>query len=80
MNELSKYLKTKREQANIKQIDLARKIGLNNSQYISNVERGLCGPSIDLIKAYGDLCYVDMQKVVNLIIRQKKAKLIDELC
>lgn len=45
---VNKYLRAKRIESGVTQAVAARKIGHSTAQYISNLERGLCEPSIEM--------------------------------
>ena len=53
MKQLSKLIKEKRKDANLSQSELSVALGYKNGQFISNIERDLCG--VPLKKA-GLLC------------------------
>ena len=52
-NHESKSLKRMRIELDITQAELAKTIGYKNSQFISNLERGLCGLPLDAISKIG---------------------------
>lgn len=60
---LNEYLKNERVKANVTQSDIAKKLKLNNAQYVSNFERGVCKPSFKMIRAYIKLCGLDISHV-----------------
>lgn len=45
---VSQYLREKRIEAEITQIEAGRYLGHTSPQYISNLERGLCEPSVEM--------------------------------
>jgi|GEM_PF-3486814 len=53
---LGKYLKEARVQAKLPQSAIVKTLGLKSNQYVSNIERGLCSPSVAFLveatKAY----------------------------
>lgn len=46
MNEVGKYLQKCRKASGATQADVARYLGYESNQYISNVERGQCLPTL----------------------------------
>lgn len=45
---VSQYLREKRVEASLTQMEAARHLGHSTAQYISNLERGLCEPSVEM--------------------------------
>lgn len=69
---LSSYLKDVRKSAFITQNEMSSLFFEKSKkelhpQYISNFERGLCVPSVNLIKAYIEVCGANKKKVIFLM-------------
>lgn len=47
---IGEYLKKQRERAGVTQQAVADKAGLTTAQYVSNIERGISPPSVDLLR------------------------------
>ncbi|MES2962310.1 MAG: helix-turn-helix transcriptional regulator [Bdellovibrionota bacterium] len=45
---VSSYLREKRLESELTQMEAARHLGHSTAQYISNLERGLCEPSVEM--------------------------------
>lgn len=60
--EVGRHLKLVRIESNITQKKLSDKLGFTSAQYVSNIERGLVGPSTDYINAMAKMC--DLNKIV----------------
>lgn len=63
---LNNYLRKTREESGKTQTFLASKIN-KHFQYISNVERSLCNPSFQIVKAYVKHCGADKETVGELV-------------
>lgn len=48
-HKVGSYLKVLRNQAGLSQGDVANELGYNSNQFISNVERGVCTPSPNIV-------------------------------
>lgn len=76
---LGSFLKTKRELAEISQVDLAKKLGYSSSQFVSNWERGLATPPLKSLAKICDLLDVDTKEIMDLVLNQTRAMLQSEL-
>lgn len=70
-----KELKELRTKAGVKQMDVARKLKLNNGQLISNWERGLCMPPVKDTKTLAKLYKCPVETMVNLLVKAQKEKI-----
>lgn len=61
---MGNYFADIRRAAGLAQADIAEHLGFSSSQYISNIERGLCNPSREYLMA---LCEMDIIKVEDLL-------------
>lgn len=69
MIKLGKYLAEQRMSAGISQKQISDKLGLKSSQYISNVERGMCLPTLASIKTWCDLINCPYHIVKQMLIQ-----------
>lgn len=69
---IGKFIKVRRTELGLSQNDLARALGYNTSQYISNIERGLASIPFARIRDMASLLKVDYRHLLNL-------KLIEEV-
>ena len=65
---LSAYLKQKRQESGYTQMDVALKIGHSTPQYISNYERGLCEPSIEMSVKIGRMLGVTPKDIRDVLL------------
>ncbi len=75
---ISKLLKESREKTPWSQTDLAKKLNMRNGQFISNIERGLCG----LPSKYGsqvcDILSIDKDVMIETMTADYKNGLIED--
>jgi len=68
-------LKQRREDNGLTQDQLSKLLGYKNGQYLSNIERGLCGIPQKNIKHFADILRVNKNEIINDIIIDKTAYL-----
>ena len=76
---LTVFLKEKRIEAGLTQLEAATVIGHTTAQYISNFERGLCEPSVEVA---GKLCRaynVSKQELYEVMVGLYQASLRQKL-
>lgn len=78
-NILGSYLKRKRIEAGMAQMDVARKLGYSTPQYISNFERGVCQPSMKILTKLVDAYGLDLKEFFEVIIEQQKTEISEIL-
>jgi transcriptional regulator with XRE-family HTH domain len=66
-----KFLKKRRIKAKLTQMDVAKNLGCH-SQFISNIERGLCAPPFKTLKTLTELYRINSGELIKLIIREEK--------
>jgi DNA-binding XRE family transcriptional regulator len=75
---VSQYLREKRIESNLTQMDAAKHLGHSTAQYISNLERGLCEPSVEmainLCEFYGGSRKELYQLMIDLYEAQLKTR------
>lgn len=72
---INQMLREARINAGLSQTEVAKVMGYPNPQYISNVERGLCPPSTQMISVMIRLYQMDGLKVVNQLVRDYEKEL-----
>lgn len=70
------YLKEKRISAKMSQSEVAERLGYTSSQFISNWERGLCSPPMDVLQRLIKIYKVDPRRLVQLILEDNERALI----
>lgn len=68
---IGKFIKVRRAELGLSQNDLARSLGYNTSQYISNIERGLASIPFAKILEMSDLLKVDYRHLLNLKLMEE---------
>lgn len=76
---LGLYLKKKRIEANLTQFEVATKLGYNNSQLISNVERGLCGLPLNKLSTLAKIYSLDKRQLADILLEINRAKIYSVL-
>ena len=69
MEEVGKYLRKCREKAGATQKEVSKYLGYNSPQYISNVERGVCGPAVDKVDAWCECVGASKKLVLRLMVK-----------
>lgn len=72
MIDFGSYLKQKRTEAGLTQLEIAEKCGFGNAQFISNIERGLCWPTMQSLRVMSELYSVPPQEILYLLMDAKK--------
>ncbi|MFQ5768570.1 MAG: helix-turn-helix domain-containing protein, partial [Acidobacteriota bacterium] len=68
---IGKFIKVRRNELGLSQNDLARTLGYNTSQYISNIERGLASIPFAKIQDMAVLLKVDCRHLLNLKLMEE---------
>ena len=74
-----KLLGEAREKAGLSQIALAKKLGYVSPQYVSNWERGVCGPPIDKLGLLTKVLSIKPEILLGMILDQTEMYLRSEL-
>ena len=69
IRKLGEYLREKRVRADLTQGFVAEKMGFTSPQFISNIERGLCSPPMDVLKRMIRLYKLRSPEVVRFLSR-----------
>lgn len=63
------YLKKQRTMLGLSQKEVAKRIGLQSSQFISNIERGICATPLEVLRKFLDIYKQDGKIIVDLMTR-----------
>ncbi len=69
IRKLGEYLRDKRVKADLTQGFVAERMGFTSPQFISNIERGLCSPPMDVLKRMVRLYKLRNPEVVKFLSR-----------
>jgi len=69
---LGAYLKKKRLEAGLTQLEVADDLGYSSPQFISNIERGLCSPPLRNLKTMIKLYNISVNEVMELILKEQE--------
>ena len=72
MRSLNDYLRQKRVDSGLSQLDVARELGYSSPQFVSNWERGLVSPPLETIAVLVDLYKIPATEVVNKILEETR--------
>ena len=72
---IGQLFREKREHLGLTQQVLSKHLGLSSSQYISNIERGLCGPSLDTLVKLSELLRLDPHKLIDSMVDEYRKNL-----
>lgn len=75
MKSLSNYLKTKRVESGLSQLDVAKVLGYSSPQFVSNWERGLVSPPLETIAVLVELYKIPANEVIEHILKETRAYL-----
>lgn len=79
MRTLNDYLREKRLDSGLSQLDVARVLGYASPQFVSNWERGLVSPPLETIGILIDLYKVPADEVIDRILEETRAYLEESL-
>jgi transcriptional regulator with XRE-family HTH domain len=68
-----------RVNAGISQIALAKKMGYSSPQYVSNWERGICGPPLDKLHVLSKSLRINPEIILDMILTETEDYLRSEL-
>ncbi|MGE0632592.1 MAG: helix-turn-helix domain-containing protein [Pseudobdellovibrionaceae bacterium] len=72
--QLAEYLTEKRLNAGLTQTEIARVLGYTTSQFISNWERGLSAPPLEVIKKLAKLYHVSSDELFKVFLEDSVAQ------
>lgn len=76
---LGNYIRTEREKKNITQLELAKELGFETSQFVSLFERGLSKIPNNVLGKLIKKFEIDSNEIINILIDDYKKRLIKEL-
>jgi len=76
---LSSFLREKRIKSGYTQMEAAQHIGHSTPQYISNYERELCEPSIEMAMKLGELFGVSRKELYEVLVELYSAHVSEAL-
>jgi transcriptional regulator with XRE-family HTH domain len=79
MRTLSEYLKDKRVEKGLSQLEVAKVLGYSSPQFVSNWERGLVSPPLETVAVLIDLYKISANEVIEQILHETKAHLEESL-
>lgn len=78
-NMLSDFLKTKRISAGLSQKDVADRLGYTTPQFISNWERGVSQPPINVLKKLGEMYKVSAEELFDVTLNTTVQQVTQDL-
>ncbi len=72
MRTLNDYLRQKRVDSGLSQLDVARELGYSSPQFVSNWERGLVSPPLETIAVLIDLYKIPANEVISKILEETR--------
>ena len=79
MKTLGQYLKACREKTGETQLNVAHYLGYNSPQFISNVERSICGPALETVEAWCGYVGANRKLVLKLMVETYEEKVAESL-
>ena len=79
MNTLNDYLRQKRVDSGMSQLDVAKVLGYSSPQFVSNWERGLVSPPLETVAVLIDLYKIPANEVINHILAETREYLESNL-
>jgi len=73
--DLGRFLKFHRKNQALTQWDIAKVLGYESPQFVSNFERGLCCPSLDSLPVLCKLYKIEPKKVIDFMLKAEEEKL-----
>jgi transcriptional regulator with XRE-family HTH domain len=79
MRTLNDYLREKRLDSGLSQLDVARVLGYASPQFVSNWERGLVSPPLETIAVLIEIYKIPSNDVINRILAETRGYLEESL-
>lgn len=79
MRTLSDYLRQKRVDSGLSQLDVAKVLGYSSPQFVSNWERGLVSPPLETIAVLIELYKIQPAEVIEKIMGETQEYLMSQL-
>lgn len=77
--QLAKFLKEKRIASGLSQGDVADKLGYSTAQFISNWERGVAAPPVNILKKLAELYKVNAEELFEVVLEEKIREITNDL-
>lgn len=71
---IGQFLAKRRTELNITQSDLSRSLGYSSPQFVSNWERGLCSPPLQIMSQLCDSLKISKKEVTELLLKQYRSE------
>jgi transcriptional regulator with XRE-family HTH domain len=65
---ISKFLREKRLSAGLSQGDVAKKLGYQSAQFVSNWERNLCRPPVETLRKIAQIYNIDPDQMFEIAL------------
>lgn len=73
------FLKEARESAGLTQQEVASKLSYSTAQFVSNWERGISLPPLDILRVFSKICEVPCTKLIDVVYAyQEKALQVEK--
>lgn len=79
VNNLSVFLREKRQNVGLSQAKVARILGYSTAQFVSNWERGLSEPPIGTLKTLAKLYSIPIEEMFNVVLKSTIRKVTEDL-
>ncbi len=76
---LGKFLREKRIENNLTQVQLADALGINLAQFVSNWERGMCAPPAYSLPQLVKILKLDRQELVEVMVKDSKVAIENKI-
>lgn len=77
--QLANFLKEKRIASGLSQGDVADKLGYSTAQFISNWERGVAAPPVNILKKLAELYKVNAEELFEVVLEEKIREVTNDL-
>lgn len=71
---IGKMLASARKKKNLTQTEVAQYFGWGNAQFVSNIERGIANPPVEMARAYARKVGVDPDRLVTAMVNNYKKR------
>lgn len=79
MSLLEDFLKVAREEADLTQLELSKKLGFTSPQFVSNWERGICQVPTQVLSKLIKILKLDIHVVIDMRMIDNRAYLLKAL-
>ncbi len=78
-NNLAEFLKDKRILAGLSQAEVSKKLGYSTAQFISNWERAISTPPVNMLKKIGNMYGISADELLEITLEQKIEEITKDL-